>query len=354
MRLEPADRRSRRRPARPRAVADQRPGLRRRLDRDDRGAQPELRGPAARRASRGCRRSSSTTRCSPTRPARSSCAPWFDAAAGRLDPFILVLEGSVPNEEISGDGYWAAFGVDPVERPADPTCTWIDRLAPRAAAVLALGTCAAYGGIPAMRNNPTGAMGLRDYLGLELDLAPATCRSSTCPAARSSPTTSPRRCSHLALHVAGAGPDDRARRAGPARAGCSGARCSRAAAAPASPSRASSRARRPTRAAAWSSSAARGRWRCATCRSAAGSAASAAARTWAASASRARCPASPTSSCRSWSPTRWALLSARGRAVHLRAGAAAAAPPRHRAALRRRARVARAGGDAGAGYEPRW
>ncbi|MDQ6812094.1 MAG: hydrogenase expression protein HypE, partial [Actinomycetota bacterium] len=45
------------------------------------------------------------------------------------------------------------------------TCTWINRLAPRAAAVLALGTCAAYGGIPGMRNNPTGAMGLRDYLG---------------------------------------------------------------------------------------------------------------------------------------------------------------------------------------------
>ena len=91
--------------------------------------------------------------------------PFLDAASGRLDPFILVLEGSVPNEEISGDGHWATFGVDPSSREPISTCAWIDRLAPRAAAVLAVGTCAAFGGIPAMRGNPTGAMGLRDYLG---------------------------------------------------------------------------------------------------------------------------------------------------------------------------------------------
>jgi hydrogenase small subunit len=90
---------------------------------------------------------------------------WWEAAAGRLDPFMLVLEGSVPNEEINGDGHWSGFGVDPVDGQPISTSTWIDRLAPKAAAVLALGTCAAYGGIPAMRNNPTGAMGLRDYLG---------------------------------------------------------------------------------------------------------------------------------------------------------------------------------------------
>jgi len=87
------------------------------------------------------------------------------AAEGRLGPFILVLEGSVPNEEINGEGHWAGMGVDEDTRQPILTNTWIDRLAPKASALMALGTCAAYGGVPAMRNNPTGAMGLRDYLG---------------------------------------------------------------------------------------------------------------------------------------------------------------------------------------------
>ncbi|HEX3313343.1 MAG TPA: hypothetical protein VHR72_00575, partial [Gemmataceae bacterium] len=39
------------------------------------------------------------------------------------------------------------------------------RLAPKALAVLAAGTCACYGGIHAMAGNPTGAMGVPDYLG---------------------------------------------------------------------------------------------------------------------------------------------------------------------------------------------
>jgi hydrogenase small subunit len=88
-------------------------------------------------------------------------------AAGELDPFILVVEGSIPDETNKPEGYWASFGTDPRTGQPILTCDWIDRLAPKAWAVVAAGTCAAYGGIHAMEGNPTGCMGLPDYLGWE-------------------------------------------------------------------------------------------------------------------------------------------------------------------------------------------
>jgi hydrogenase small subunit len=91
---------------------------------------------------------------------------WHLADEDRLGaPFVLVIEGSIPNEEIKSEGYWAALGTD--KRTGQPITTseWIDRLAPKAFAVVAAGTCATYGGIHAMAGNPTGAMGLADYLG---------------------------------------------------------------------------------------------------------------------------------------------------------------------------------------------
>jgi hydrogenase small subunit len=87
------------------------------------------------------------------------------AAAGQLNPFILVMEGSIPNEKNKTDGYWAAMGTDRATGQPITTCEWIDRLAPQAWAVMAAGTCATYGGIHAMEGNPTGCMGLPDYLG---------------------------------------------------------------------------------------------------------------------------------------------------------------------------------------------
>jgi hydrogenase small subunit len=87
------------------------------------------------------------------------------AAAGTLEhPFVLVIEGSIPNERIKPEGFWTGFGTDEAQQPI-PINTWIDRLAPKAWGVIAIGTCAAYGGIHAMAGNPTGSMGLADYLG---------------------------------------------------------------------------------------------------------------------------------------------------------------------------------------------
>jgi len=92
-------------------------------------------------------------------------APFFLARDGQATrPFILVVEGSIPNERLSGEGFWAAMGMDETGTPIR-TCDWIDRLAPKAWAVVAIGTCATYGGMHAMSGNPTGAMGLPDYLG---------------------------------------------------------------------------------------------------------------------------------------------------------------------------------------------
>jgi hydrogenase small subunit len=80
---------------------------------------------------------------------------------------VVVIEGSIPNENINGDGYWTSFGNDLATGEPITLNTWIDDLAPKAFAMIAVGTCATYGGIHAMAGNPTGCMGLADYLGWE-------------------------------------------------------------------------------------------------------------------------------------------------------------------------------------------
>jgi hydrogenase small subunit len=89
----------------------------------------------------------------------------YQAERGERDPIVLVLEGSIPNEDIHPEGYFAAMGADPATGQPIPTVEWIRRLAPKALAVVACGTCATYGGIHAMAGNPTGAMGVADFLG---------------------------------------------------------------------------------------------------------------------------------------------------------------------------------------------
>ena len=124
--------------------------------------------------------------------------PFHQAAEGKLGPFLLVIEGSIPDETNKSEGYWAALGTDRATGQPIPTCEWIDRLAPKAWAVVAAGTCAAYGGIHAMQGNPTGCMGLADYLGWSGNRRRAS-RSSACRAVRCSRTTSWKRCSTCSI-----------------------------------------------------------------------------------------------------------------------------------------------------------
>ncbi len=61
------------------------------------------------------------------------------ADRGEIKDFVLVMEGSIPNEHLSGEGYWAAYGTDPTTGRPIRTTEWIDRLAPKAIAVIGAG-----------------------------------------------------------------------------------------------------------------------------------------------------------------------------------------------------------------------
>jgi hydrogenase small subunit len=86
-------------------------------------------------------------------------------------PYVIILEGSATDETLAlpTGGYWSGHGEEPWgEDGAERTVSaseWVARLAPGAAASIAIGTCATWGGIPSAEGNPTGAMSLMDFLG---------------------------------------------------------------------------------------------------------------------------------------------------------------------------------------------
>jgi len=102
-------------------------------------------------------------------------APFKQAHDGTLgDPYVVVFEGSVPDERIAArtGGYWSAMGSELMSGEAEgggnrmvPTTEWLSRLAPGAAALIAIGTCATWGGIPSAEGNPTNSMSVMDFLG---------------------------------------------------------------------------------------------------------------------------------------------------------------------------------------------
>ena len=152
--------------------------------------------------------------CGPEQGADNFIEWWHKADRGELEPFVLIVEGSIPNEAIKPEGYWAAFGNNPATGQPMPTSEWVDRLAPKATAVVAVGTCATYGGIHAMSGNPTGAMGVPDYLGWDWKSKaglPIVCVPG-CPI---HPDNLSETLVYLLYQVAGPGADDPARR-GPA------------------------------------------------------------------------------------------------------------------------------------------
>ncbi len=62
------------------------------------------------------------------------------AAEGKLNaPYVVIYEGSIPDERLAAatGGYWCAMGSETVPKPV-PTTTWLRRMAPRAAAVIAV------------------------------------------------------------------------------------------------------------------------------------------------------------------------------------------------------------------------
>ena len=97
--------------------------LRRRLRRADRGHAAEHRGDRA-RSPPGLPKIAVhwpliDFECGPVGGADDFIEWFFKADRGELEPFVLVVEGSIPNERIKEEGYWCGFGNNPDDRPAD-------------------------------------------------------------------------------------------------------------------------------------------------------------------------------------------------------------------------------------------
>ena len=163
---------------------------------------------------------------------------FYQAEEGKLDPFVLVVEGSIPNEKIKRRRLLGGVGTDSnTGQPIRPR-EWIDRLAPKALAVVGASAPAPpTAAFTPWQAIPTGCMGLADYLGLGLALQGrlAHRQRSRLPGAarqlhgdRALP----------ALSGGRPGAHDSARRCNCGPPGCSARPCTKAATAPATTSRA--------------------------------------------------------------------------------------------------------------------
>jgi len=77
-----------------------------------------------------------------------------DTLTAHEGKFILVVEGAIPTKD---DGIYCKIG-------GRTAMEILAEIAPKSAAVIAIGSCASFGGIQAADPNPTGAVGVRDLI----------------------------------------------------------------------------------------------------------------------------------------------------------------------------------------------
>lgn len=77
--------------------------------------------------------------------------------------YVLVVEGSIP---LGASGAYAMIGEEQGKEIS--MHSWVKSLGRDALAVLAVGTCAAFGGIPAGSPNPTGSVSVQDVFSAEV------------------------------------------------------------------------------------------------------------------------------------------------------------------------------------------
>ena len=133
--------------------------------------------------------------CGPEQGADNFIEWWHKADRGELEPFVLVVEGSIPNEAIKDEGYWCGFGNNPTTGQPMTTSEWLDRLAPQG------DRDRRRRHLRDLRRHPRDGRATRPAPWACPTTSAGTgsprpgCRSSACPAARSTPTTCPRRSS---------------------------------------------------------------------------------------------------------------------------------------------------------------
>ncbi len=100
--------------------------------------------------------------------------------------YVLVVEGPIPTKE---DGRYCTFGLEDAmvpffngyQRPEDkPIGAWMKELVPGAAAVIANGNCASFGGIPAANAGVTGSTPVLDIV-KEIDSKKPVINIGGCP-----------------------------------------------------------------------------------------------------------------------------------------------------------------------------